>query len=211
MRRRGLLLVLTGAVLAGCATAPAPTARERTVSEMVLAFDASGEHGGEASCRSRKVATAEVTRPLQPGSQGAAGRWTERWTVDRCGRITPYLVEYMRAPDGHLGIDIVREAGLERAAMPGDTLADLVLQRDTFLLLAQKDLSESEGAACRSRRVTQTEVVRPVDGAKVEDGRPVAGQWEERWTLDRCGTPVRYTVHFVTNPTGTVFTAEREK
>jgi hypothetical protein len=177
----------------------------------VLAFDSTKDVGGDPSCGSRKIASTEVTIPFAQGSQGAAGQWTERWTVDRCGREVPYLVNYMRAPDGHLGVNILRMDGLDRAMLPGGTLADRVLQRDTFLLIAQKDLSALEGGPCRTRQVTNTEVLLPLEGARVEDGRPVAGHWTERWTLDRCGTPVRYIVDFVTTPNGTTFTTQPEK
>jgi len=207
----GLLFLL---LLSGCATPTTDTvvpARERTVTDQVLAFDSSREAGGDPSCRNRTIASTEVTRSLEPGSQGAAGYWHERWIVDRCGRRIPYFVSFMRAPDGHLGVNILREDGIDQAVIPGSTLADRVLQRDTFLLLAQKDLSELEGGPCRGRKVTDTEVLLPVDGARVEDGRPVAGHWEERWTIDRCGEPIRYIVRFVTTRTGTTFTTQREK
>jgi hypothetical protein len=212
--RLAAFVLLSPLLLSGCATAPTDTAvpaRERTVIDQVLAFDSSKEAGGDPSCGSRKVASAEVTRPFEPGSQGAAGQWSERWTVDRCGRRIPYLVNFMRAPDGHLGVNILREDGLEQAVIPGSTIADRMLQRDAFLLLVQKDLSELEGGPCRTRHVTDTEVLFPVDGAQVEDGRPVAGHWAERWTIDRCGAPVRYIIRFVTTRTGTTFTTEREK
>src|SRR2546430_1667926 len=110
----------------------------------------------------------------------------------------------MRAPDGHLGVNILREEGVERAVIPGSSIADRVLQRDTFLLLVQKDLSELEGGPCRTRKVTDTEVLFPVDGAQVEDGRPVAGHWSERWTIDRCGAPVRYIIRFVLKAFGVI-------
>jgi uncharacterized protein YceK len=212
--RLAALALLVPLLLSGCATVStesAVPARERTVSDQVLAFDASKEVGGDPSCWNRKIASTEVTLPFAPGSQGAAGQWSERWTVDRCGRSVPYLVNFMRAPDGHLGVNIMREEGAERAVMPGSTIADRILQRDTFLLLVQKDLSELEGGVCRARKVTDTELLLPVEGAKVEDGRPVAGHWTERWTLDRCGAPVRYIIRFVTTRTGTTFTTEREK
>lgn len=203
--------------LSACTTASkAPTdsamsARERTITDQVLAFDSTKDVGGDPGCASRKIASTEVTIPFAPGSQGSSGQWTERWTVDRCGRQVPYLVNYMRAPDGHLGVNILRLEGLDGAVIPGDTLADRALQRDTFLLIAQKDLSALEGGPCRTRKVTNTEVVLPLDGAQVEEGRPVAGHWTERWTLDRCGAPVRYIINFVTTRGGTTFTTQIEK
>jgi hypothetical protein len=203
-----LLIVLS----TGCATGhDASTTRERTISDQVLAFDASKQAGGDASCRSRKVISTAVTRPFQPGSQPPGGQWTERWTVDRCGTSVPYDVHYLRAADGHLGVTIVRHSATGKTVIDGTTVTDPVLQRDTVVLLTQKDLSETEGATCRTRRVTNTELLNPVAGAHVEDGRPVAGQWVERWTLDRCGQSVRYIIHFTTTKTGTTFTADRDK
>jgi hypothetical protein len=205
--RRVLLAIL----LAGCATVGPETARERTINDQVLAFDASKAAGGDVGCQKRKIASTEVTRPFRPGSQLPAGQWSERWTVDRCGVLVPYQVHYIRASDGHLGVSIVREQGLENATIEGGTIADRHLQQDALVLLAQKDLSDTEGQPCRTRRVTNTEVLNPVSGGQVEDGRPVAGQWVERWTLDRCGSPVRYILQFTTTKAGTSFTAEREK
>jgi hypothetical protein len=212
-QRFASLAILASLALAGCATTSGdavPLARERTVADQVLAFDASREAGGDTSCHSRKIVSTEVTLPFAPGSQGAAGHWTERWTVDRCGRPMPYLVSFVRATDGHLGVGIMRLDGDERATFPGSTIGDRILQRDAFLLIAQKDLSELEGGPCRTRRVTNTELVSPLEGREVEGGRPVAGEWAERWTLDRCGTAIHYIIHFATNRSGTRFFAERE-
>lgn len=212
-RRLASLVFLLPLCLTGCATGTGdqtPIARERTVAEQVLAFDSSKEAGGDASCGSRKIASTEVTLPFESGSQGSAGYWTERWTVDRCGRLIPYLVSFVRATDGHLGVGILRLEGTERAVIPGSTIADRILQRDTFLLLAQKDLSALEGGACRTRKVTNTEIVSPLDGGQVDGGKPVAGQWTERWTIDRCGASIHYLVRFITTRTGTTFNTERE-
>jgi hypothetical protein len=210
---RALVLSLV-LVVAGCATGrdeADPTARERTISDQVLSFDASKHAGGDASCRSRKIVGTTTTRPFQSGSQPPAGQWTERWIVDRCGTQMAYDVHYLRAADGHLGVTIVRDPGAGREVVEGATLTDHMLQRDTVVLLTQKDLSETEGEACRTRRIINTELLNPVAGGQVEDGRPVAGQWVERWTLDRCGAPVRYIIHYTTTRAGTTFTADREK
>jgi hypothetical protein len=209
--RRLLVVVL---LLAGCAAVQGtgdPTTRERTIADQVLAFDASKAAGGDPACRSRKVIDTKVSRAFQAGSQPPAGQWSERWTVNRCGERVPYEVHYLRATDGHLGVTIVREEGLDHGVIDGSTIADRLLQRDTLVLLTQKDLSETEGQPCRIRRVLNTELLNPVAGGQVENGKPVAGQWVERWTLDRCGAPVRYIVHFTTTRAGTTFTAEREQ
>jgi hypothetical protein len=210
--RRPLAVVLL-ALLAGCATAPGPTVRPSTLSDLLLALDASEKMGGDPRCRSRSLSATEVLVPVELTTQGVSGRWTERWTVERCGMAVPYVVKFDRAPDGDLDVSMQREASeAETTTVPGDTLADRILQRDTLAFLAQRDLSEAgPEARCRIRKVVGTEVVEPVEGGQVEGDRPIAGRWVERWTLDRCGTSVTYMIRFTTTPKGTTFIAELQR
>ncbi len=204
------LAVVLLALLGGCATAPGQTGRPATLSDLLLALDASEKMGGDPHCRSRSVSTTEVLVPVELAAQGVSGRWTERWTVDRCGVSVPYVVKFDRAPDGDLDVSMQREVPEgEAATVPGDTLADRILQRDTLAFLTQRDLSEAgPEARCRIRKVVATEVVVPLDGGQVEGDRPIAGQWVERWTLDRCGASVGYVIRFNTTRKGTTFVAE---
>ena len=199
--------------LAGCATAPATIQRPSTLSELLLALDASERMGGDPSCRKRSVSATEVVVPVEITAQGVSGRWAERWTVDRCGVPVPYLVKFDRAPDGDLDVSMQREVPeTEAATIPGATIADRTLQRDTLAFLAQRDLVEAgPEARCRTRKVVGTEVLVPLEGGQVEGGRPVAGQWVERWALDRCGSPVAYVIRFNTTRTGTSFLAEPQR
>ena len=68
------------ALLGGCATGPAGPARPSTLSDLLLAMDASEKMGGDARCRNRTVSTTEVLVPVELTTQGVSGRWTERWT-----------------------------------------------------------------------------------------------------------------------------------
>jgi hypothetical protein len=210
--RRPLAVVLL-ALLGGCATAPGPATRPSTLSDLLLALDASEKMGGDPRCRSRSLSATEVVVPVELTTQGVSGRWTERWTVDRCGMAVPYVVKFDRAPDGDLDVSMQREGSeAETTTIPGDTLADRILQRDTLAFLAQRDLSEAgPEARCRIRKVVGTEVVAPVEGGQVEGDRPIAGRWVERWTLDRCGTSVAYMIRFTTTPKGTTFIAELQR
>ena len=211
MRLPAVVVLL--ALLGGCTTAAGPLARPSTLSDLVLALDASEKMGGDPRCGSRRVSATEVVVPVELAPQGVAGRWTERWTVDRCGLLVPYVVKFDRAPDGDLDVSMQRE-GLEAegASVPGGTLADRVLQRDTLAFLTQRDLFETgPEARCRSRRVVATEVLAPVLGGAVEGDRPISGSWMERWTLDRCGVLVRYVVRFTTTRKGTTFVAEPQR
>jgi len=210
--RRPLAVVLL-ALLAGCATAPGPTGRPSTLSDLLLALDTSEKMGGDPRCRSRSLSATEVVVPVELTAQGVSGRWTERWTVDRCGMAVPYVVKFDRAPGGDLDVSMQREVSeAETTTVPGDTLADRILQRDTLAFLAQRDLSEAgPEARCRIRKVVGTEVVAPVEGGQVEGDRPIAGRWVERWTLDRCGTSGAYIIRFTTTPKGTTFIAELQR
>ena len=210
--RSGLAVGLL-ALLVGCATAPAQPGRPSTLSDLLLAMDASEKMGGDPRCRARTVTTTEVLVPVELAAQGVSGRWTERWTVDRCGVAVPYVVKFDRALEGDLDVSMQREVSdAEAATVPGGTLADPVLQRDTLAFLAQKDLWEAgPEARCRTRKIVATEVLTPLDGGEVEGSRPVAGRWVERWTLDRCGASVDYVIRFNTTRKGTTFLADPQR
>lgn len=188
--------------------------------------------GGEPTCKDRKISATEVVGPVEQSSQGVSSRWTERWTVNRCGSLVPYLVKFARSPEGNLDVTMQLETPKgEPGTVAGLTLADTVLQRDALGFLAQRDfwlaLNDPTRAAvndparpavatggtdvtCQARKVINTEVLQPLEGGAVQDGRPIEGKWTERWTLDRCGKPIRYVVRFSTTPKGTTFTAEPE-
>jgi hypothetical protein len=204
------LAVVLLALLGGCVTAPGQTGRASTLSDLLLGLDASEKMGGDPRCRSRSVSTTEVLVPVELAAQGVSGRWTERWTVDRCGVAVPYVVKFDRARDGDLDVSMQREVSeAEAPTVPGDTIADPILQRDTLAFLAQRDLSEAgPDARCRIRKVVATEVLTPLEGGQVEGARAIAGQWVERWTLDRCGASVGYVIRFKTTSKGTTFIAE---
>lgn len=205
---------------------------------LLLKMDEAEEMGGDPTCLSRKISNTEVVGPVLKGPQGESGRWTERWMVDRCGTQVPYLVKFARAADGDLDVNMQPEPlASETKPVPGATLADLILQRDTLGFLSQKDFAAAgAGSTCDGRKVLSTEIVKPLEGAVVEGGRPVGGKWVERWTLrrlysplktggksdsassstegeDKCGKeePVRYLVTYTTTPAGTTFTVEQEK
>jgi len=228
------LLLVPLFLLAGCTTS-GEGQRKVSFSEcgypcLLLMLDSSAEMGGDPTCISRKVSSTEVVGPVVQGSQGVSGRWTERWTVDRCGSPVPYLLKFARAADGDLDVTMELESlTVETTTVPGATIADLVLQRDALGFLSQRDFSAAgpEGT-CDGRKVVNTEIVQPLEGAAVEGERPIGGQWVERWTLrrlysgvrapapssaeadEKCGKPVRYLVRFSTTPKGTTFTVEQE-
>lgn len=211
--RPGLAVVVLLALLGGCATAPVRSGPPSTLSDLLLALDANEKMGGDPRCRNRTVSATEVLVPVELTAQGVSGRWVERWTVDRCGVAVPYVIKFDRAPDGDLDVSMQREVpDAEAATLPGNTIADHILQRDTLAFLAQRDLWEAgPEARCRTRKIVATEVLAPVDGGEVEGARPVGGRWVERWTLDRCGAPVDYVIRFTTTRKGTTFLVDPQR
>jgi hypothetical protein len=230
------LLILLGS----CTSVSTQGKRDAPLSDLLLQLDSTEKMGGDPSCHDRRISTTEVLGAVDQSTQGVSSRWTERWTVDRCGTLVPYLVKFARDASGDLDVTMQLEALPRDAAnVPGATLADPTLQRDVLGFLAQRDFPEAwADGRCDARKVTNTEIVQPLEGAVVEQGRPVAGQWVERWTLfrefyrgparteetlaaqrlktpepavDRCGVPVRYIVRFTTTPKGTTFTVENER
>jgi hypothetical protein len=207
------LALLVPLFLWGCATMPGQDSRQPTLSDLLLRLDASEKAGGDPSCRNRSVGTTAVVGAVEQGSQGVSSRWTERWTVDRCGSLVPYLVKFARSPEGDLDVTMQLETPVgEPGTVPGNTIADPLLQRDALGFLAQRDFSAAGAeATCQARKVIDTEMLQPLEDAAVQDGRPISGRWAERWTLDRCGKPVRYVLRFSTTQKGTTFKVEHEQ
>ena len=211
------LLLLASLLLSACAPLPGEASRQASLPDLVLKLDASEKMGGDPACRTRRISVTETVGAVQQGSQGVSSRWTERWTVDRCGVLVPYLVKFARSPEGNLDVTMHLETPLgEPGTVPGASIADPVLQRDALGFISQRDFwaagneAGGAGSTCQARKVINTEVLQPLAGAAVRDGRPSDGKWAERWTLDRCGTPIRYVVRFNTTQQGTSFTVERE-
>jgi hypothetical protein len=76
-------------------------------------------------------------------------------------------------------------------------MADAALQADVWLalLIADKlavEASEAAMVACEEREIQSVEIVEGLTAEGEWDG----GEWAERWAIDRCGTPVSYTIDF---------------
>jgi hypothetical protein len=77
--------------------------------------------------------------------------------------------------------------------LPGNTMADPVLQRDAAQIVML--LESGEQSRCVQRKIINTEVTaRPTDPGKAP--------WIERWTVDRCGSLIDYQVKFIPSATG---------
>ena len=84
----------------------------------------------------------------------------------------------------------IAEAGKK---LPGFSLADAKLQRDvTGNIQAMETIL---GGGCRKSMVVDTEIVESPARLNVD-------RWVEHWTVDRCGTQVRYRVELTPSPKG---------
>jgi hypothetical protein len=82
-----------------------------------------------------------------------------------------------------------------RRLVPGDTQASARLQQDVLNVMMAMD--KPEEPQCAERKI--------IDTTAISDS-------EERWTLDRCGTPVPYHVTYRPDPDGgTLFSVKEEK
>jgi hypothetical protein len=107
-------------------------------------------------------------------------------------------------------VTILASSTLVRAApLPGQTLiSDSTVQKDVCsdLFVAEKALA----GTCKKSRIVDTKITKPPKTLGKEKGTGLAwAQWSERWTIDRCGKKVFYTIHFdMRGSAGTMFKIE---
>jgi hypothetical protein len=85
-------------------------------------------------------------------------------------------------------------ASCATAQTPETTRASKKIQADVMEIIRVLETTSAQG--CAERTLVNTEIVKR---ATAEDYSAV-----ERWTLDRCGQPVRYLVTFKPGPSGDV-------
>ncbi len=82
------------------------------------------------------------------------------------------------------------------AGLPGETIADLTLQADTLNIIVFHEMIAGE-TSCQDRRIANTEVIEAPHDLRWEGETLMYGVWAERWSVERCGTMVRYIVGYV--------------
>jgi hypothetical protein len=87
---------------------------------------------------------------------------------------------------------------------PGETLADSALSVNAIQAIYRLDDLRAE--RCERRRFVNTEVTETKAGVPPAPG----AHWMERWTMDRCGTNVRFLLEFSPDAGGTGVTARFE-
>ena len=97
LRRIGILSAVIFVV--GCATAKLPGTSgagyilQRDASQFVMILESAGDN----TCKQSKIINTEITEhPKNPGKDP----WTEKWTVDRCGKQVYYRVQFTPSPRG---------------------------------------------------------------------------------------------------------------
>jgi hypothetical protein len=95
------------------------------------------------------------------------------------------------------------------APLPGHSLiSDATVQKDVTsdLFVAEKALAGN----CTKSRIVNTKITKPPKTLGQERGTGLAvAQWTERWTVERCGKNVFYTIHFdMRGSAGTMFKIE---
>jgi hypothetical protein len=79
---------------------------------------------------------------------------------------------------------------------PGETLADSALSGNAIQAIYRLD--DQQGTRCEMRRFVDTDLLQTTSGSPPAPG----SAWIERWTMDRCGTRVRFLVEFSPDPAG---------
>jgi hypothetical protein len=78
-----------------------------------------------------------------------------------------------------------------------------LLQRDTLRMISLLD--NAEPPDCDGvRRVLKMEITKEPAGVKIKHNRAVSGWWEERWTIERCGTQRAYNINYSNDSRGEV-------
>lgn len=103
---RWLRIAMVSAPLAGCALQmPGRTIADTplqvdTLRAVMLMDLADSRQEGDEGCQSRKVVNTQIVEPLVTGWPGIRGKWVERWTLDRCGKLVHYAIKFFA---GHTG------------------------------------------------------------------------------------------------------------
>lgn len=139
---------------------------------------------------------------VRPGKTTYIGRLLIEFPQETISVFTPIKMTIEDARDGNVAeaqakyrrqfqdvstqLMVVGAAGV---ALPGKSTADARLEKDTLFLIMGMDRAEDPG--CNQRRVANREIVSADSGGAIEN-----------WTLDRCGTLVRYGITYRPNPKG---------
>jgi len=124
---------------------------------------------------------------FDPKGVPSNGRWKEAFPVSGCGNDTILNVYFLAG----------NAKGVRAfAALPGDTHADPVLQRDAYTYASIG--ASAKAGDCKSLLVTNTKFEGYVSG-----GTAQSQAWRETWTMVGCGKTYQVLVDFTPDSTGT--------
>jgi hypothetical protein len=89
--------------------------------------------------------------------------------------------------------------------VPGDTRADVTLQRDIRETITPMILEKN--AACLPTIKSTKVTLPPVKPQFNRQGKVIKGDWEELWTVDACGENPEFSVFFMPDGTGGTYFA----
>lgn len=105
--------------LAACATTGEPSFPGRSLASASLKRETlesirMRQSFSGSACSDNKVVDIQVIDqqvvPTYDGERPTAGKWTERWTVNQCGKVVQYKTEYSVNPAGAAVINLTPPA-----------------------------------------------------------------------------------------------------
>lgn len=113
-----------------------------------------------------------------------------RFSVEDAGAATvpAAQVKFDKEFEG-ASAQLMAATSTDPSALPGKTTADPRLEQDTLFVIMGMDSAEDQG--CKQRALANREIV------KADSDRAL-----EHWTINRCGTSVRYAITFSPRPGG---------
>lgn len=96
-----------------------------------------------------------------------------------------------------------------KVPLPGKTIANAKLQYDT--LIPVYAVCGSLVKNCRNLSVINTEVVQAPADLVIKSGRPVSGNWKEKWTVNACGVVVQVPITFLIDATGVTYVIKQNE
>ena len=206
-----LLRTLVPAILFGAVLAGPASAQLGDVAAM-KAFQTTPYYGGLIhramaslppavfqSCAGLKSAPSSllILRPVSfaPDGMPAAGQWMQGFPVSGCGNDTRLNFLFFVSPPGKLHVVVTA---------PGETRADIILQRDAFgYAMTSARIADK---ACADFTVINTKFDRfGLDDPPTPDPGPIGRlrPWQETWTMAGCGRQVGVPIGFIPNAGGT--------
>lgn len=92
------------------------------------------------------------------------------------------------------------------ASLPGATIANEKLIQDTLPTVYMSVAVYASG--CDDFSVSNTKVLQEPHDLKTENGRHVAGKWQELWTVKACQKSFDVPVYFILDPTGATYAVD---